>query len=291
MGYERNDRRYGGPNPDRYGQDYGAYGGRGRATSYGYESRDYRGNRFDDRPDRGGYEDPRDRGFFDRAGDEVRSWFGDDEAERRRREDAVYDERHRSYGSGDYTSTYRGNPDREYTRGSSSYAASTSGNRSDYGRNQDRHAGDPNYHSWRNRQIDALDRDYDEYRREHQSRFDQEFHGWRQNRQGQRDQLSKVSEHQEVVGSDGTHVGTVDHVRGDHIRLTKQDSAAGGHHHAIPSSWIQSVDDKVTLNRTADQARQHWRDDERNAGGGGLFGRDRDDDRDVNLNRSFSGTY
>lgn len=30
----------------------------------------------------------RDRGFFDRAGDEVRSWFGDEEAERRRRMDA-----------------------------------------------------------------------------------------------------------------------------------------------------------------------------------------------------------
>lgn len=29
----------------------------------------------------------RDRGFFERAGDEVRSWFGDDEAERRRRID------------------------------------------------------------------------------------------------------------------------------------------------------------------------------------------------------------
>ena len=29
----------------------------------------------------------RDRGFFDRAGDEVRSWFGDEEAERRRRDD------------------------------------------------------------------------------------------------------------------------------------------------------------------------------------------------------------
>ena len=94
-----------------------------------------------------------------------------------------------------------------------------------------------------------------------------------------------------MVGSDGAHVGTVDHVRGDHIRLTKQDSAAGGHHHAIPSSWIQSVDDKVTLTKTADQAKQHWRDDER--GDGGPFGRDADrgDGRSADLNRSFSGTY
>ena len=34
-----------------------------------------------------------DRGFFERAGDEVASWFGDEEAERRRREDARMQER------------------------------------------------------------------------------------------------------------------------------------------------------------------------------------------------------
>jgi len=40
-----------------------------------------------------------DRGFFERAGDEVASWFGDDDAERRRREDQMRDERdHRSMG-------------------------------------------------------------------------------------------------------------------------------------------------------------------------------------------------
>lgn len=36
-----------------------------------------------------------DRGFVERAGDEVRSWMGDDEAERRRRMDAVEDDRDR----------------------------------------------------------------------------------------------------------------------------------------------------------------------------------------------------
>src|SRR5262249_25495111 len=35
-----------------------------------------------------------ERGFFDRAGDEVRSWFGDEEAERRRRMDEIQDERY-----------------------------------------------------------------------------------------------------------------------------------------------------------------------------------------------------
>jgi hypothetical protein len=137
--------------------------------------------------------------------------------------------------------------------------------------------------------MEALDREYDEYRREHQGRFDQEFGAWRSTRQSQRELLKRVTEHQEVVGSDGAHIGTVDHVRGDRILLTKSDADARGHHHSIPCAWITSVEDKVTVNKTADQAKQHWRDEERNSGGG-MFGRD-EDDRNVNLNRSFSGTY
>jgi len=40
-----------------------------------------------------GYSDRDERGFFERAGDEISSWFGDDEAERRRREDQMRDQR------------------------------------------------------------------------------------------------------------------------------------------------------------------------------------------------------
>src|SRR5215813_12147849 len=39
-----------------------------------------------------------DRGFVERAGDEVRSWFGDEEAERRRHRDEF--ERERGYRQG-----------------------------------------------------------------------------------------------------------------------------------------------------------------------------------------------
>jgi osmotically-inducible protein OsmY len=52
---------------DRYG-----------SSSFGRGSRDYH----------------EDRGFFERAGDEVRSWFGDDEAERRRRMDVRDNQEH-----------------------------------------------------------------------------------------------------------------------------------------------------------------------------------------------------
>jgi hypothetical protein len=69
------------------------YGNRFEETSYrsGYGGFGRYGDRDDERGsygDRGTYsERDNDRGFFERAGDEVRSWFGDDEAERRRRMD------------------------------------------------------------------------------------------------------------------------------------------------------------------------------------------------------------
>jgi hypothetical protein len=56
------------------------------------QAREDRSRWSDDRnPDRWRSEDrrgPQDRGFFERAGDEIASWFGDDDAERRRREDS-----------------------------------------------------------------------------------------------------------------------------------------------------------------------------------------------------------
>jgi hypothetical protein len=280
MGYERNDHRYGyngprGPGADReqsYGfeqgrdraqRDYGSYGGSG--------ARDYRGDRFNDRSERSartapGYDDD-ERGFFDRAGDEVRSWFGDEEAERRRRLD---ERQERASG-----------PTRDWAQRATGQGSSgESGYRS-------RHEHDPHYRAWRDRQLESLDRDYDEYRREHQTRFDSEFGSWRTTRQGQRQLLARVEEHQEVIGSDGAHIGTIDHIRGDRILLTKTDQAAGGHHHSIPSSWIQSVEDgKVTVTKTADQAKQHWRDEDRNRSGG-LF--DGDGDRAARWDRTYSG--
>jgi hypothetical protein len=160
-----------------------------------------------------------------------------------------------------------------------------------FGGGQSHH--DPHYSEWRQRQIHDLDRDYDEYRREHQSKFEQEFGGWRQKRQTQRQHMGRVTEHMTVVGSDGEHIGTVDAVKGDRIVLTKNDEAAGGRHHSIPCSWIESVDDKVTVNKTADEAKRAWKDEENNRGESrALFERDDQGSEGPHmLNRSFSGTY
>jgi hypothetical protein len=131
-------------------------------------------------------------------------------------------------------------------------------------------AHDPYYAQWRQRQMEQLDRDYEDYCREHQSRFDKEFGEWRERRGRQRQALGRVAEHMEVVGSDGSHVGTVDAARDDRIILTKNDPASGGHHHMVPCSWVDSVDDKVRLNLTAAEAMKRWRDVEHS---GALFDR------------------
>jgi hypothetical protein len=70
--------------------------------------------------------------------------------------------------------------------------------------------------------------------------------------------LSKVKEHMEVIGAYGVHVGTVDHVEGNRIKLTKKDSGEGhhkGHHHYLDAGLIAEVEgNKVRLSANGDVA-------------------------------------
>ena len=70
--------------------------------------------------------------------------------------------------------------------------------------------------------------------------------------------LSQIQEHAEVIGADGVHVGTVDGIEGDRIKLTKKDSGQGtheGHHHYISGGLVASVEDgTVRLSANADVA-------------------------------------
>jgi hypothetical protein len=69
---------------------------------------------------------------------------------------------------------------------------------------------------------------------------------------------STIKEHLEVVGSDGGHVGRVDHVMGDQIELAKMDLGSGLKHHMIPVSWVDHVDEHVHLTMTKDEAKARW---------------------------------
>jgi hypothetical protein len=68
-----------------------------------------------------------------------------------------------------------------------------------------------------------------------------------------------IRSHMEVVGSDGKHIGKVDHVIGNEIELTR--SMAVGKHHFLPLSLVGSVDDKVHLTVTEDGAKKVWREE------------------------------
>ena len=69
---------------------------------------------------------------------------------------------------------------------------------------------------------------------------------------------SAIREHMEVIGADGVHVGTVDRVEGDRIKLIKADSGEGrhqGHHHYISLGLVADVEgDQVRLSANADVA-------------------------------------
>ena len=70
--------------------------------------------------------------------------------------------------------------------------------------------------------------------------------------------IEDIREQMEVIGADGAHVGTVDKVEGDRIKLTKKDSGEGshqGHHHFISRGLIAEVEgDQVRLSANADVA-------------------------------------
>jgi len=69
-----------------------------------------------------------------------------------------------------------------------------------------------------------------------------------------------IKEHMEVIGSDGVHVGTVDHLEGrDVVKLTKDDPDAGDKHHFIPLVWVDRVDEKIHLKQSGAEARARWK--------------------------------
>jgi hypothetical protein len=71
--------------------------------------------------------------------------------------------------------------------------------------------------------------------------------------------VENIREHMEVLGSDGAHVGTVDHLEGaNRIKLTKSDPKAGGQHHFISVDWVDHVDQHVHLNKTSGEAMKMW---------------------------------
>ena len=68
--------------------------------------------------------------------------------------------------------------------------------------------------------------------------------------------LSEIREHMEIIGADGVHVGTVDKVEGDRIKMTKPDSGShAGHHHYVSGGLVADVEgNRVRLSANGDAA-------------------------------------
>ena len=68
--------------------------------------------------------------------------------------------------------------------------------------------------------------------------------------------LSNIKEHMEVIGADGVHLGTVDKVEGDRIKLTKADSGShSDHHHYLSGGLVAEIEgNRVRLSANAANA-------------------------------------
>lgn len=128
-----------------------------------------------------------ERGFLQRAGEEVMNWFSGDDHDRSRRE--MPRER------GDYGAYQRGREGQSGQQGRQDYGREFSRQASYHGQDyagvgQSRggkaHHLDDHYLSWRERQIQQLDQEYEEYCRHRQEQFEKEFHGWRERQSGER---------------------------------------------------------------------------------------------------------
>ena len=67
--------------------------------------------------------------------------------------------------------------------------------------------------------------------------------------------LENIRKHMEVIGADGVHLGTVDRVEDDRIKLVRADSGVAhqDHHHYIPGGLVADVEgDQVRLSARAD---------------------------------------
>lgn len=69
--------------------------------------------------------------------------------------------------------------------------------------------------------------------------------------------ISEIGQHMEVVGSCGGHVGFVDGVEDNAIRLTPDGTDADAHPY-VPLAWVEAVGQTVRLRKPAAEARHEW---------------------------------
>lgn len=76
---------------------------------------------------------------------------------------------------------------------------------------------------------------------------------------------ANIRERMDVIASCGKKVGVVDHVEGNTIKLTKNDSPDGQHHY-IPVDWVERVDSRVHLKMNSMETEKGWKPDAASCG-------------------------
>tara|TARA_R110000868_G_scaffold245258_1_gene501719 strand:- start:650 stop:916 length:267 start_codon:yes stop_codon:yes gene_type:complete len=68
--------------------------------------------------------------------------------------------------------------------------------------------------------------------------------------------LSQITEHMEIIAADGVHIGTVDRIEGDRIKMIRADSGShGDHHHYVSGGLVAAVQgNQVRLSAAGDAA-------------------------------------
>jgi len=67
--------------------------------------------------------------------------------------------------------------------------------------------------------------------------------------------LSQIKEHMEIIGADGVHIGTVDRVEGDRVKMVKADSGShDDHHHYFSAGLVADIEGNRVRLSAAGQA-------------------------------------
>jgi hypothetical protein len=68
--------------------------------------------------------------------------------------------------------------------------------------------------------------------------------------------LTRITEHMEIIGADGVHIGNVDKFEGKRIKMTRLDGGShGNHHHYLSEGLVASIEgNQVRLSATGANA-------------------------------------
>lgn len=71
--------------------------------------------------------------------------------------------------------------------------------------------------------------------------------------------VEQIKEGQNVIGADGGHVGTIDGLSGQLLKLKKNDPESGGAHHYLDLGLVVAVEgDMIKLIVPAVEAKERW---------------------------------